>query len=72
MSPVDVFGAYIHVPGEGDAPRPRLGHVQRVPVVSDDLVLPAGVATAARTPARGKIGCVIPRQKSSQRQATKF
>ena len=52
--PVDVVRADVHVAREGDAARPRLGHVQRVPVLTDAaavrLLLPAGVAPAARTP----------------------
>ena len=50
--PVDVVRADVHVAREGDAARPRLGHVQRVPVpkVLPLLLLTAGVAPAARTP----------------------
>ena len=52
--PVDVVGADVHVAGEGDAARPRLGHVQHVAVLTG-MPLPcpaAGVAPAvsARTP----------------------
>ena len=47
--PVDVVCADVHVAGEGDSARPRLGHAQRVANVLL-LLRPAGVAPAARTP----------------------
>ena len=48
--PVDVVCADVHVAGEGDSARPRLGHAQRVANVLLLLLRPAGVAPAARTP----------------------